>query len=471
MVCYHKGQEYSAVNYSIKIEFAVGQEITKPIRCEISRCSKSQPALLKPGQSTSNSISTVMNISRHFMLAMLIERCGDIALNPGPAGNCLICKGTVRSNQVSVNCNLCNGLLHVKCCDLTDRAGPICHICFPNNSILNNDTTGYSNSKHIVNDLQNLISKRGLTIFHQNICGLFRKIDSLRVLLDSHKGIHILGLGETHLYDDVYDNEIEIAGYKLFRKDRSGNNYGGIVVYLRNTINAIRRIDLEIESIEAIWVEITMPCSRGLLVAHFYRPPDGSQYLDPDFLPKFRDMMSTATSEGKEIIILGDFNTDYNNNQKSKEFKESLKGLGFIQLVKQSTRITKESSTLIDIIATNQNQNILKCSVIKTSLSDHDMVGSVRKLHNIKFKPRTITCRNYKQYNIASFKSEVSNLSFSDYSKFTNIDEAWDNWQTKFLSAVDKHAPLINKRVRGRETPWITSKIKNSMRERDYFLC
>ena len=57
----------------------------------------------------------------------------------------------------------------------------------------------------------------------------------------------------------MYDNEIEIAGYKLFRKDRSGNNYGGIIVYLRDTINAIRRIDLEIESIEAIWVEITMP--------------------------------------------------------------------------------------------------------------------------------------------------------------------------------------------------------------------
>ena len=126
-----------------------------------------------------------------------------------------------------------------------------------------------------------------------------------------------------------------------------------------------------------------MPCSRGLLVAHFYRPPDGSQYLDPDFLPKFQDMMSTPTSEGKEIIILGDFNTDYNNNQKSKEFKESLKGLGFIQLVKQSRRVTKESSTLIDIIATNQNQNILKCSVIKTSLSDHDMVGCVRKSLNL----------------------------------------------------------------------------------------
>ena len=94
---------------------------------------------------------------------------------------------------------------------------------------------------------------------------------------------------------------------------------------------------------------------------------------------------------------------------------------------------------------------------MKTSLSDHDMVDCVRKLHNIKFKSRTITCR-------------TNNLSFPDHTKFTNINEAWGNWKMKFLSAADKHAPLINKRVRGRETPWITSKIKNSMRERDHFL-
>ncbi len=137
-----------------------------------------------------------------------------------------------------------------------------------------------------------------------------------------------------HVYDNVYDNEIEISGYKLFKKDRFSNNYGGIVVYLRDTINAIRCIDLEIET---IWVEITIPCTQGLLVGHFYRPPDGLQYLDPDFLPKFYDVLSTATLEGREIIILGDFNTDYNNNQKSKDFKQSPKGLGFVQLVKQST--------------------------------------------------------------------------------------------------------------------------------------
>ncbi len=85
----------------------------------------------------------------------------------------------------------------MKCCDLTDKAGPISHTCFPNNFTLNRDMTGYPN--FIVEDLQNLISKHNLSICHQNICGLSRKIDSLCVLLDSHKGIHMLGLGNACL--------------------------------------------------------------------------------------------------------------------------------------------------------------------------------------------------------------------------------------------------------------------------------
>lgn len=139
-------------------------------------------------------------------------------------------------------------------------------------------------------------------------------------------------------------------------------------------------------------------------------------------------------------------------------------------MIKQPTRTTRESSTLIDIIGTTQKQNILKSSVIKTSLSDHDMVGCVRKMHNIKFKPRTITCRNYKHFTADSFKTDIGNLSFPDYCSFTDINNAWSHWKNLFMSVVNKHVPLINKKVRGRETPWINSKIKNIMKERDHFL-
>jgi hypothetical protein len=37
-------------------------------------------------------------------------------------------------------------------------------------------------------------------------------------------------------------------------------------------------------------------------------------------------------------------------------------------------------------------------------------------------------------------------------------------------SVIDKHAPLIKKRVRGRDSPWFTNEIKTKAHERDYYL-
>ena len=35
----------------------------------------------------------------------------------------------------------------------------------------------------------------------------------------------------------------------------------------------------------------------------------------------------------------------------------------------------------------------------------------------------------------------------------TDVDTVWSNWKKLFLSVVDKHAPVISKRIRGKETP------------------
>ena len=37
-----------------------------------------------------------------------------------------------------------------------------------------------------------------------------------------------------------------------------------------------------------------------------------------------------------------------------------------------------------------------------------------------------------------------------------------------FLTVVDKHAPIVTRRVRGKSLPWLTPEIKNLMREREY---
>ena len=82
--------------------------------------------------------------------------------------------------------------------------------------------------------------------------------------------------------------------------------------------------------------------------------------------------------EGKELLILGDFNCDFLAKRASipecKQLKALFKSLHIKQLIKEATRIAPESSTLLDLIATNNSQNISKSGVISSSLSDHEMV-------------------------------------------------------------------------------------------------
>ena len=52
--------------------------------------------------------------------------------------------------------------------------------------------------------------------------------------------------------------------------------------------------------------------------------------------------------------------------------------------------------------------------------------------------------------------------------KLGSFNEAWDGFKTILQSCIDKHAPLIEKAIRGRDTPWLTSDIMEKIRERDY---
>lgn len=63
---------------------------------------------------------------------------------------------------------------------------------------------------------------------------------------------------------------------------------------------------------------------------------------------------------------------------------------------------------LIDVIFTTNNKNIATVITAPFCLSDHDLVGCVRKTNNAKIKPRTIKCRNYSQYNPINLKRDLS---------------------------------------------------------------
>ena len=113
------------------------------------------------------------------------------------------------------------------------------------------------------------------------------------------------------------------------------------------------------------------------------------------------------------------------------------------------------------------------------SLSDHEMIYCIRKLNWMKAPPEVKVFRNYAKYDPAKFCDDLRGVDWDgnvDSSGTTNehnvcVDELWSNFKSSFLTVADRHAPLIQKRVRGLDNcPWMTGQIKRDIRQCEYFL-
>ena len=114
------------------------------------------------------------------------------------------------------------------------------------------------------------LSYRGINISHLNIQGIcgekLGKFSEIKVLLTlpENNNLHILGLSETKLKDHKSTDVFKINGFQtLFRRDNDSIGRGGLLVYVKNDINARRREDLETHDISCIWLDISPPKGKS----------------------------------------------------------------------------------------------------------------------------------------------------------------------------------------------------------------
>ena len=217
-------------------------------------------------------------------------------------------------------------------------------------------------------------------------------------------------------------------------------------------------------------IEIYQSSAKNVLVGSVYRPPVSSKYLPKNFTEIFKDVLDNISKDGIECIILGDLNANYLKKNDSKELKDIILLNGFDQLISMPTRTTPDSSTLIDVVLSNKKANISKTDVIPFSLSDHDMIGCVRKKNHLKFESRTMTCRNYTNYDPGSLCNAISSIDLSPIYAMKDANKAWIFLRDHLIELFNSHAPMITKRVKGRHCPWLTTDVKKQMNQKDQLL-
>ena len=125
------------------------------------------------------------------------------------------------------------------------------------------------------------------------------------------------------------------------------------------------------------------------MITTWYRPPN-----DPmDTLYKFENCLRLIDNENKESIIVGDVNSDILANDPTHLVSEMdfiTKLYQYEQLIKDPTRVTKDSASLIDHFYTTKPDYIASSGVKIITISDHYLIYGVRKFQATKQSPRII---------------------------------------------------------------------------------
>ena len=116
-----------------------------------------------------------------------------------------------------------------------------------------------------------------------------------------------------------------------------------------------------------------LPKTKPFIVGVCYRPPKQSCFYD--ILSEINN--NTNIFFEYECIVLGDFNTNVQSSKSCsllKAFKQFCSCCNLSQLIKEPTRITDQSSTLIDLILVSNPDKICNSGVIQSGISDHNII-------------------------------------------------------------------------------------------------
>ena len=217
----------------------------------------------------------------------------------------------------------------------------------------------------------------------------------------------IFSINETRLDASISNNELNIPGYVLFRKDRSRTG-GGVCLYIRNVLNVIDRVKDIPSNLEAVCFELIKPKFKPLLVTTVYRPPSSGS----DLMDLFETYLLTLDKEDKELIVPGDLNCDLSLRflqPHSNRLTEILSLFQLEQVITDPTRVTSTHESLLDIIATNRPDKLLNSGVLHIGISDHSLVYACFKIAVPKQNPKFIESRTFK-HNNQEYLIEISSI-------------------------------------------------------------
>ena len=245
---------------------------------------------------------------------------------------------------------------------------------------------------------------------------------------------HIIGITESWATPDISDAELGMTGYVMFRKDRLGRRGGGVILYIKESIQAYEiKLEKEAECEEAVWCNIVT--GNSILTV-------GLVYRSPNIIMEENEKIHNAIKEvsKRDCIIMGIYSGHLYRvpGERIKSFFNLVQDSFLSQHVLEATR----GENVLDIVLSSQKEfvdNVKICEPL--GCSDHNQIHFIIKVmgeRNRKIRYR----KKIHKGRYKDMREYLAKIDWNNTLKNNTATECWNILKSEIDCVVDKFVPL-----------------------------
>ena len=266
--------------------------------------------------------------------------------------------------------------------------------------------------------------------------------------------------------------EIREYGWNILSNPRKYRSGGGIAMLYKNSIDL--KCNTKVAKYKSFQVmESLLKTDKDLIrLVNIYRPPytKKARFTECDFLEEFESYLKDLSQKQGDPILAGDFNfhMERPTDAYPKKFQQLLDDFLLHQHV--PLQPTHDQGGTLDLILTHVSfKDKLQPPVIipSSTRSDHFLVH-----FDVELKPKVCedlrfsSYRRFKDIDVDEFKTDLMNSELQNVQEDMVADEAFSLYNKVLTQLMDKHCPVIKKKIREKQTPWIDLELRTLRRRR-----
>ena len=319
------------------------------------------------------------------------------------------------------------------------------------------------------------IDINNFNIVHYNINSITAngRLDQLSDIC-SILNLDVLILTESKLDNTIPNNMITIPGYhEPLRRDRYRNG-GGVLIYIAEHLIFNQRHNLQSENFEHIWVDIKIR-NANFAINALYRPPNETSESHNIFLDTASVILQKLLNyNASQKVIASDLN--FGNcyckfpvltpKPLDTAASDLFSSFGFTQLIDIPTRITQDTTSLIDLIF-ESNTDTVSAHGTLPQIADHDGVLVSYYIESQKQNIKTKIIYDYKNADVNGLIDHIKHFDFNtavfQYPTATQA-ELYTNVLTDAFSLF---IPCKTVQIRQNDQPWSNSYTRLLLRKKN----